>query len=171
MLLMIVFLMCVFVAVGTSVLAALSDLRGMVIPNSYSVIIIVAFVVCFGAMWFSGRDDIFSSIWSHGLSALIMFLVTLAMFGFKLIGAGDSKFGTALALWVGLKGLMPFVFYMSLVGGLLAIAALVLKKWKPLQHPKEGGWVAQVQSGASKVPYGCGDCNWGTGIFCENRVL
>ena len=154
MLLLIVFLMCLFVAMGTSVLAAVSDYRGMTIPNTYSAIIIGAFVLCYAILWMGGRDDVFGPLMSHGLAALIVFLITLVMFMAKAIGAGDSKLATALAFWAGLKGLMPFVFYMSVVGGLLGLTALVLKKWTPVKNPPEGSWIAQVQGGASKVPYG-----------------
>ncbi|HOO81440.1 MAG TPA: prepilin peptidase [Alphaproteobacteria bacterium] len=154
MLLLIVFLMCLFVVIGTGGLSALSDLRGMTIPNLHSLIVLGAFVFCYGALWFGGRDDVFASLASHIVAALIVFLITLAMFMGKLMGAGDSKLASALALWAGLKGLVPFIFYMSVAGGVLALAALALKKWAPVKAPKPESWVAQVQGGASKVPYG-----------------
>jgi prepilin peptidase CpaA len=71
-----------------------------------------------------------------------------------MIGGGDSKLGTALALWAGLRGLLPFVFYMALVGGILGIAALVLYKLKPFKNPRVGGWIEQAQLGANAIPYG-----------------
>lgn len=154
MILLIVFLICLFVVAGTGVLSALSDVRGLTIPNMYSGIIIGAFALCYAALWFGGREDVFSSLYSHGLSGLIVFVVTLVMFMSGGIGGGDSKLATAFAFWVGVKGLIPFVFYMSVVGGLLALSALVLQKCKPVKAPKEGGWVARVQGGESKVPYG-----------------
>lgn len=154
MLLLIVFLMCLFVVAGTGVLAAQSDLRGMTIPNVYTVIVVGAFAVCYGVLWLGGRDDVFSSLPSHLVAALIVFFITLAMFMGKLMGAGDSKLATGLALWAGLKGLVPFIFYMSVIGGLLALTALALRKWTLVKEPKPESWVAQVQGGASKVPYG-----------------
>jgi prepilin peptidase CpaA len=152
MLLLIVFLICLFVVVGTGVLAGLSDLRGLVIPNLYSGIVIGAFVACYAVLWMFGREDVFFSLSSHVLSAVIVFGVTLAMFAAGGLGAADSKLGTAYALWVGLPGLMPF--YMAVFGGVLALAALALKKWKPVKAPVKGGWVERVQAGESKVPYG-----------------
>ncbi len=154
MLLLIVLLMCIFVVAGTGVLAALSDIRGMIIPNMYSGIIIGAFFLCYGLLWFGGRDDVFAPFMSHILSGLIVFGVTLAMFMGKAIGGGDSKLATAYAFWLGLKGLIPFIFYMSVVGGLLGLAALALKKWQPVKDPKPDSWIAKVQAGESKVPYG-----------------
>ncbi|MCC6597244.1 MAG: prepilin peptidase [Alphaproteobacteria bacterium] len=148
------FLAFVFVALAAGVLAALSDLRGMVIPNVLSVIIISAFFLVYVVLWFGGRDDVFAPFLSHVVAALIVFCLTLLMFFFKGLGAGDSKFGTAFALWVGLKGLVPFLFYMALVGGALGVLALVLRKWKLIPNAKEGSWVARVQAGENSVPYG-----------------
>ena len=43
---------------------------------------------------------------------------------------------------------------MSVAGGLLGLTALALRKWTPVKEPKENSWVARVQAGESKVPYG-----------------
>jgi prepilin peptidase CpaA len=155
MILLTIFLIFVFVALGTGVLASISDFRGLVIPNLYSLIVLGSFAACYLLLWLGGRDDdVFGSFVSHIISAAIVFVVTLVMFMLKGLGAADSKLGTAYALWVGLPGLMPFLFYMALAGGLLGLAALALRKWKPVRNPVEGSWVARVQAGESKVPYG-----------------
>lgn len=154
MLLLLIFLICMFVACAIGVMAAISDVRGMTIPNSYSGLIMGAFALCYGALWLGGREDVFFSLFSHGLSAIFVFLISLAMFSAKAIGAGDSKLATAFALWTGVNGLMAFLFYMSVVGGLLGLAALALRKWAPFKEPKADSWVARVQAGESKVPYG-----------------
>lgn len=154
MLLLLCFLIALFVVSGTSVLAAVSDVRGMTIPNLYSGIIIGAFVLCYAILWLGGREDVFASLGSHIAAAVAVFLITLLMFAAKAMGAGDSKLGTALALWLGLKGLFPFIFYTSVVGGLLGLMALYLQKKKPFKDVKPESWVGQVQGGASKVPYG-----------------
>jgi prepilin peptidase CpaA len=154
MILLTIFLMFVFVALAMGVLASISDLKGLTIPNLYSGIIIGAFALCYAIMWLGGRDDVFGSLSSHILAALIVFLVTLVMFMLKGLGAADSKLGTAYALWVGIQGLMPFLFYMALTGGLLGVVALLLRKYKPFKNPKAGSWIDRVQAGESKVPYG-----------------
>lgn len=151
---LILFLICLFTVIGTGVLAAWSDFKGLVIPNLYSVIIIGGFVVAFGLMWLLGADHVFGPILSHLISGLIVFAITALMFALKSLGAADSKLGTAYALWVGLPGLLPFLFYMAILGGVLGVAALVLRKWRPVKSPAKGGWIAQVQGGSNKVPYG-----------------
>ena len=154
MFLLIIYLVCLFIAIGTGVFAGLSDIRGLKIPNLYSGVVILAFVACYGLLWAFGRGDVFSSLSSHLLGAVIVFGVTAAMFAFGMIGAADSKLGTAYALWVGLLGIFPFLFYMTLAGGVLGVVSLVIKKRKPFKSPSKGSWVAQVQAGESKVPYG-----------------
>ncbi len=154
MVLLIIFLICVFITLFVGVLAGLSDIRSMKIPNSYSIYIIAAFLVAYLGLYFAGHAGVFSSIWSHILSAGLMFLATAVLFGLKIIGAGDSKFATACAFWIGAKYLTIFLFFMTLGGGVLGIIALYIKRKKPFKSPREGSWAAQVQSGADKVPYG-----------------
>jgi prepilin peptidase CpaA len=154
MIALIVFLACILVTVAMAGLAAWSDFKGMVIPNIYSGVIIGAFALAYLVVWFLGPVSVFSSPLSHLLAALVVFLITAVMFALKSIGAADSKLATAFAVWVGIKGLPAFLFYMTLAGGLLALATLALKKWKPFKNAPAGSWLARAQAGESNVPYG-----------------
>ncbi len=154
MILLILFLACVFVALGAGVFAGLSDFRGLVIPNSYSVVIMAAFFAAYFFLWVGRHEGMFYGLTSCLLAGLLVFGITAAMFAARAIGAADSKLATAYALWMGIPGLVPFIFYTTLAGGLLGIAAIVLRKYKPIKTPKEGTWVARVQAGENKVPYG-----------------
>ncbi|PCI57152.1 MAG: peptidase [Alphaproteobacteria bacterium] len=154
MILLIIFLICVFITLVIGGLAGLSDIRSMTIPNSYSLYVMAAFFVAFGALYLGGQGDVFGSFLSHILSASLAFVVTLGLFAMRVIGAGDSKFATACALWFSVKLLLVFLFFMTLFGGVLGVVALYIKRNKPFKNPAEGSWVAQVQGGADKVPYG-----------------
>ncbi len=154
MLLLIFFLICLFIALGSGVLAGLSDFRGLTIANIYSVIVGASFAVCFGVLWLAGRDDVLAPLLSHGLAALVVFAVTAGMFAMKALGAADSKLATVYALWVGLGGLVAFLFYTTLFGGVLALIGLGIKKWKPFDRVQEGNWIDRLQKGESKLPYG-----------------
>tara|TARA_R110001592_G_scaffold20926_20_gene84792 strand:- start:14343 stop:14855 length:513 start_codon:yes stop_codon:yes gene_type:complete len=143
-----------FVALAVSVMAGVSDFRTLKIPNMYSVYVMVSFFIAFFALYIGGQEHVFSALPMHILSALVTFLVTFILFGLKLLGAGDSKFATACSIWVGLKYLPIYLFFMTLFGSVLGIVALYLKNKKPFKSPIEGSWIAQVQNGASKVPYG-----------------
>lgn len=154
MLALLIFLSCVFIACATGVLAAYADFRGLSIPNQYSAIIMGSFALCYALLWLLGRDDVLGPLASHVIAAGVIFLVTLVMFMVGGLGAGDSKLATVFALWAGLGGLMPFLFYMAVIGGLLGLTALVLKKWRPIKGAAAQGWIGRVQAGENKVPYG-----------------
>lgn len=154
MILLILFLSCVCVAIGTGLLAGFSDFRGMTIPNQYSLVVMGAFLCAFGAFALTGREGIFLPIGSHLLSAGIVFGVTLWMFAAGMIGAGDSKLGTAFALWTGLQGLPVYLFFMAVSGGVLGVATLILRRRRLWPGAPEGSWIGRAQRGESVVPYG-----------------
>lgn len=154
MFLLVLFLVCLFVSTGVGVLSSLSDIRGMTIPNIYSGIVVLSFGIAFGALYLGGQTQVFAPLWSHLASAGIFFVVTFIMFATGALGAADSKLGAAYALWFGLSDMVVYLFFMALLGGLLGVVALVIGRYKPFKAAPEGSWIAQVQGGASKVPYG-----------------
>lgn len=170
---LIIFLTCLFTAIGIGFLAAWSDIKGLTIPNWHSGAIIVSFFAAFILMHLLGHEHVFYSLSSHLMSALIIFIITAVLFALKVLGAADSKLSTAFAFWSGISGLPAFLFYMTLAGGLIGLAAIALSKWKPFKSPKPEGWIARVQAGENKVPYGvailCGAlaCFLNLGYFGE----
>ena len=142
-------LVMVLVVLGVTVLTCVSDLRSLRIPNAYSLVVIG----CFVPAWLA-EPAAFTPLWHHVVAMVVLFFLTYAMFCKGMMGGGDSKLGTALGLWMGLKGLMPFLFYMALVGGVLGGLALLFKKKKWFKNPRPGSWVEQVQAGENAVPYG-----------------
>jgi Flp pilus assembly protein protease CpaA len=151
---LILFLVFILSALGIGVLAGLSDLRGLIIPNIYSILIAAAFPLCYALMWLLGDASVFKPLWSHLGALVLVLIVSAAMFHFRVMGAADSKLASAYALWLGLGALPVFLFVMSLVGAVLGVAALYIRKNKPFKEPKPESWVGQLQSGKNKVPYG-----------------
>jgi len=137
------------VVLVTSVLACVSDVMRLRIPNLHSGVVIAAF-----ALAYLLSPDSFSVWWEYIGAMVMMFVITYLMFLFGLMGGGDSKFGTALALWVGLHGMLPYVFWMAIMGGIIGGLSLYFKKKKPFKSPPAGSWMAQVQEGRNAVPYG-----------------
>lgn len=146
---------CIVIALGFGAASAYSDYTRLSIPNIYALFIGASFIPAFLAVTFYAPELSFFGSWkSHLLSALFMLLVTYAMFHFKLIGGGDSKLLTVFSLWSGVKGLMPLLFFMALVGGILAVSTLLLNKHKPVEKPVKNSWIDIAQKGEKKVPYG-----------------
>lgn len=145
----------VIVAIGFGLASAWSDFKGFTISNAYSLGVIIAFIPAFLAVLLLAPDAGYFASWkSHLLAAAVVFAVTFVLFTLKLIGAGDSKLCTAYALWLGVLGVPAFLFYMTLMGGVLGLMTLLMRRWKPFREPAEGGWIARAQAGASDVPYG-----------------
>lgn len=154
MLLLVLFLMCIFVCLGVGVLTGVSDIRGLTIPNIYSGVVILAFALAYGGAALGGQEGVFGPLWSHLASGGVFFLVTFVMFALGIIGAADSKIGTAYALWFGLHDLPVYLFFMALGGAALAFGALAMRRWKPFTAVPENSWMDAAQKGQSKVPYG-----------------
>ncbi len=154
MLLLIIFLTCIFVALGAGALSGLSDIRGMTIPNLYSLVVIAAFFAAYICLYIGGRGEVFSPLSAHLLSALLTFSLTALLFGGRMIGAADSKLATAYAFWLGIGDVPVFLAYMVFAGGVLAVASLVFMRLKPFKSPDKESWIGRVQNGESKVPYG-----------------
>jgi prepilin peptidase CpaA len=154
MLALIIYLTCLFVTLAVAVMAAWSDFKGLTIPNWHSGVIIASFFACYLLLWLLGDAAALGGILSHLVSALMIFAITVALFALKTMGAGDSKLSTALAFWFSISGLPAFLFYMTLIGGLIGVSAIAMHKWKPFKTAPAGSWVARAQAGENKVPYG-----------------
>lgn len=143
------------VALGFGVSAAWSDIKSMTIPNSYSIFITVSFVISFLFVSFFAKDTEYFFSWqNHVIAGFAIFAITYGLFFFGLIGGGDAKLLSAFAFWVGLQGLMPMLFYMAIVGGLLGAVTLLLGRFKPLKTTPAGSWLEKAQNGEKKIPYG-----------------
>ena len=140
------YVFAVIFAALMALLAAWSDISGMVIDNIYSILTAVAFVVGYGALVGAGKDGAaFGALWQHLASGGGVLVVTMAMFGLKWLGAGDSKLASACALWTAAPGgLITFLVAASLAGGVLALATLAIRQWKPLHNPDAGSWVGRA---------------------------
>jgi len=155
MLLVFIIVFCAIIALGFGAAAAWSDYSRMIIPNIYAACIGAAFIPAFLATAIMASDVSFFASWkSHVLAGLFVFGITYLLFYFKLIGGGDSKLLSVYALWVGLSGIMPLLFFMALTGGVLGLITLGLNKWKPIKEPVKDSWVFKAQKGEQNVPYG-----------------
>ncbi len=155
MILLFISVFCALIALGFGGAAAWSDYTRMNIPNLYSIAIILSFIPIFAATtYLAPTVEFFGTIQNHLMAFGIVFAITYVLFVLKVIGGGDSKLITAYALWMGFSGLMPFLFFMTLVGAVLAIITLQLAKLKPIKKPLKGSWIFKAQKGKKEVPYG-----------------
>lgn len=146
---------CMLVALGFAIASAISDYRSMTIPNVYAAGIVLAFIPAYLADMFSGNGVEFFAPWTMHLgAAVLVFILSFALFAARVMGAGDSKLCSAVALWTGLTGLAPFLFYMAITGAVLGIATKIMNKKTLVAAPLEGSWIDKSQKGQMGVPYG-----------------
>jgi prepilin peptidase CpaA len=142
-------------AVGVLAVIAYCDVRSRRIPNGLCFVI-----AALGLLRIACARDVFAA--SHTLlAAAATFVATFLLFWRGVIGGGDAKLITAMALLIGHQDIVEFLFLMSLFGGALGLAALVREKLGPKlarlrfavtgRLPPEAGPAAP---GASTVPYG-----------------
>ncbi|TCS07316.1 prepilin peptidase [Rhizobium sp. BK418] len=103
--------------------AAMSDLLTMTIPNRVSLILVISFAVLAPL---SGLA--LPAIGMHAVGAAIVFGICFALFALNVMGGGDAKLLSAAALWFGYdSALLSFLTYVSIVGGLVTLAILVIR--------------------------------------------
>ena len=87
------------------------------------------------------------------LASGFVLTVTFALFAWGMIGGGDAKLAAAAALWLGPQGTLLFIAYTMMIGGLIAIAILVLRM-APLPAIFNGpAWITRLQSPGAGIPY------------------
>lgn len=109
-----------FVALLT--VAAMSDAWRLTIPNALSMALVGLFAV---AIFLHP----IAIDWPLHLAAMgITFAVALVLYRFGVMGGGDLKLLTAVALWIGLYDLPQLAIAIALAGGVFALALIVLRR-------------------------------------------
>lgn len=122
---------------GLLLWAAWGDIRTRIIPNWLN-----AAVALLAPAWW----------WAEGLSpwpqiailiagAAVVFALFTAAFAFGMMGGGDVKLLTALALWFGGPALLHLLMVMALAGGVVTLGTLALH-------------AARHRPGRPEIPYG-----------------
>lgn len=145
--------LCIISALVLGLGCAWSDIKGLRIPNSYSVAIIGLFALAYSLDVYD-QTGLFYNFKNHLLGAGVMFAITAILYALKLLGAGDSKMATAFALWTGLSALPAFLFYMTICGGLLGLGAYIIQKTGLFKACSGKHWISKLHSGKNALPYG-----------------
>ena len=115
--------LCIALLAGLLVTGALNDIDCRRLPNwlTSAVVILYALFVAVSPTpidWMSAF-----------LVAGLVFAIGFACFAFQLMGGGDVKLMSGLALWAGIEHIALFLIVTSLAGGLLSLAMIVLRRW------------------------------------------
>ena len=129
--------LCVSLFLVLMLTAAWTDLAGFRIPNWIPGVLIAVWPL---AAWSMGLG------WSEAGFAVLTFVIVLALAvglwvpGF--VGGGDAKLIAAAALWFAWPGVLAFILWSVVAGGVLAVALLVLRRMAPAL-PLNPDWVAK----------------------------
>lgn len=108
--------------VGLMAAAAIFDMWKFIIPNWISMALLGLFVAA--ALLLPVQIDWLSQLGAMGL----MLLATVLLYLFRLLGGGDLKLLTVVALWVGLGALPAFIVYTALAGAALSLGLMAVRR-------------------------------------------
>jgi prepilin peptidase CpaA len=128
--------------------AALWDVVYFRIPNILSVLLLVLFGAAV-ALDPGGIDWL-----GHGLTGAAVFAVGALCFYLGYWGGGDVKLYAAGALWMGPELILPFIVWVSLLAGLLALILLALRRLVRLPLFAGGPALPQMLTSSAGVPLG-----------------
>lgn len=109
---------------GLFMWAAVTDLRSYLIPNR----ICFAIVALYPVYWLAGYVGGMPVSWSDGvLAAALVFALGFVFFSMGVVGGGDVKLATAVALWTGLNWLVMLALIVGIAGGILSIGIVAAR--------------------------------------------
>lgn len=129
--------------------AAANDLFTMKIPNQISLALIAAFAA---AVPLVGVD--LQTVAMHAGVGALMLVAGIILFAYRLLGGGDAKLMAAASLWMGPDLLLPFIAYVTIFGGMLAIAILFYRKHVPADFFALPEWAMVLHRKGNGIPYG-----------------
>jgi prepilin peptidase CpaA len=128
--------------------AAASDLLTMRIANSVSLSLVAAFLVIALIAGMPAQEMLLHLAVGAGL-----LVVGMVLFGLNFVGGGDAKLLGASALWIGYDQLVPFLLYVTIFGGALALLLLVYRRFPATALPLPA-WAARLHATDQGMPYG-----------------
>ncbi len=133
-----------------AIAAALFDATTFTIPNRLSIALAAAF---FPVALILGLPV--ATIGACAAVGVLALIVGIGMFAMNWCGGGDAKLLAACALWLGLPAILPFVFAMSVVGGVLALTLVGARKAMLGGLVANGpAWLGRLLEPKEALPYG-----------------
>ena len=128
--------------------AAAMDVLTMRIANIVSLSLVVAFFILAaiaGMPW--------QQVLVHVGVGLAVLVANMLLFQLKYVGGGDAKLLASAALWVGYEQLLPFLVYVTIFGGALALALLAYRSSAADILPLPN-WASRLHNRSEGMPYG-----------------
>ncbi|MGG7579117.1 prepilin peptidase [Rhizobium sp. Nf11,1] len=146
-----------FLAVCLFLYAAWSDFCTWKIPNAVVLALVTLYALRAVAL-ILGSNDVGAALFaSSGIggdmgAGLLMFMLGVALWAFRLFGAGDAKLFLPIGLFVGWHGMLPFAVLLLFIG-IVTLLALRLPVPLPVAHLAFFMRVEEIRK-SRKIPYG-----------------
>ena len=108
-------------------MAAWTDIKTRTISNELN----AAIALLAMAFWWVAGEALWPDVAIRIGVALLLFALFAGLFMLKMMGGGDVKMITALALWLPLPALIVMLTVMALAGGIITVLLLVRQRWRP----------------------------------------
>lgn len=133
---------------GLLVYAACSDIATLTIPNWVSIALLALFPIAALASGVQLADI----GWHLGFGAGVL-VIGFLLFQANIIGGGDAKLFAAAAIWTGSLAFLPFLFWTTISGGILALALVSARQILP-QAETYPPFVNRLLRKQDGIPYG-----------------
>ena len=129
--------------------AAFSDLFTMTISNRISIALVIGFFAIAAVLHMP-----LAAIGWHVSCGLAVLAVTFVLFAMGWIGGGDAKLAAGIALWLGFEHLADYGLVAALIGGVLTLIILQLRKLPMPVWAIKHEWIARLHQSETGIPYG-----------------
>ncbi len=146
--------------------AASSDLVTMTISNRLSIALAVAFFLVAAIIGMPLVD-----VGRNVLASLLVLAFAFGFFARGWIGGGDAKLAAATALWLGFAHLTDYLVVAALIGGVLTLLLLELRKLPLLSALAGIRWIAHLHAVDTGIPYGIALAAAGLVIYPETVFM
>jgi len=131
------------------IFAGAMDLFTMTIPNKISIVLILMFLLLApfsGFGWFEFA--------MHISAGVLFLLIGFALFAFGIVGGGDAKLLAVVGLWLGFEHLYEYSVYAVVIGGVITIGILMMRKMVMPVWMVRQNWFSRLYHDQTGVPYG-----------------
>jgi prepilin peptidase CpaA len=128
--------------------AAISDIARMEIPDTVSVVLVATYPLAALAVGLPLMD-----IGVNLAVGAALFALGFGLFCLGVFGGGDVKLIAAAGVWLGLAGMPAFALSMALLGGVLALVVLTARRFAT-PSPAQPAFLNRLVDKANGVPYG-----------------